>query len=145
MPPTEEGDLLVIENAGAYGYAMSSTYNMRSRPSEIVVSIAQHDSVRNAVVGAITAAGGSVSDDHELGFDAGDGAFAWLTRVRLTDRGNWLAALRFFLSCCCLMLSHCLFLRSFVLFVRSFFFFLFLLEMVQHALREACAAAARDT
>jgi diaminopimelate decarboxylase len=32
-----EGDLLVIKNAGAYGYSMSSNYNSRLRPAEILV------------------------------------------------------------------------------------------------------------
>lgn len=32
-----EGDLLVIENAGAYGFSMSSNYNLRPRPPEIMV------------------------------------------------------------------------------------------------------------
>ncbi len=33
-----EGDLLIIKNAGAYGYCMSSNYNLRPRPSEIMVT-----------------------------------------------------------------------------------------------------------
>jgi diaminopimelate decarboxylase len=32
-----EGDLLVIENAGAYGYSMASNYNSRFRPAEVLV------------------------------------------------------------------------------------------------------------
>ncbi len=32
-----EGDLLVIKNAGAYGYSMSSNYNSRFRPAEVLV------------------------------------------------------------------------------------------------------------
>ena len=32
-----EGDLIVIRNAGAYGYTMSSNYNSRPRPAEILV------------------------------------------------------------------------------------------------------------
>lgn len=32
-----EGDLLAIRSAGAYGFAMSSNYNSRPRPAEIVV------------------------------------------------------------------------------------------------------------
>ncbi len=32
-----EGDLLVIENAGAYGYSMSSNYNLRPKPAEVLV------------------------------------------------------------------------------------------------------------
>jgi len=32
-----EGDLLVLKNAGAYGYAMASNYNSRLRPAEVLV------------------------------------------------------------------------------------------------------------
>jgi len=32
------GDLLIIEDAGAYGYSMSSNYNLRPRPPEILVT-----------------------------------------------------------------------------------------------------------
>lgn len=32
-----EGDILVICDAGAYGYSMSFTYNMRPRPAEVMV------------------------------------------------------------------------------------------------------------
>ena len=32
-----EGDLLVIKNAGAYGYSMSSHYNLRPRPAEVLI------------------------------------------------------------------------------------------------------------
>jgi diaminopimelate decarboxylase len=31
------GDLLVIKNAGAYGYSMSSNYNSRLRPAEVLI------------------------------------------------------------------------------------------------------------
>lgn len=34
---TNEGDLLAIKNAGAYCYSMSSNYNMRARPAEILI------------------------------------------------------------------------------------------------------------
>ncbi len=37
LPPTEEGDVLLIANAGAYGHAMSSHYNLRAPAIEIVV------------------------------------------------------------------------------------------------------------
>lgn len=33
----ETNDILVIENGGAYGYAMSSNYNLRERPAEVLV------------------------------------------------------------------------------------------------------------
>lgn len=32
-----EGDLLVLENAGAYGYMMASNYNSRLRPAEVLI------------------------------------------------------------------------------------------------------------
>jgi diaminopimelate decarboxylase len=32
-----EGDLLVIHNAGAYGYSMASNYNSRFRPAEVMI------------------------------------------------------------------------------------------------------------
>jgi diaminopimelate decarboxylase len=32
-----EGDLLMIKNAGAYGYSMASNYNSRLRPAEVLV------------------------------------------------------------------------------------------------------------
>ena len=38
MPPVKEGDLLAIMVAGAYGHSMSSNYNTRPRPAEILVS-----------------------------------------------------------------------------------------------------------
>ena len=37
LPPTEEGDVILIANAGAYGYVMSSRYNMREVAQEIVI------------------------------------------------------------------------------------------------------------
>jgi Diaminopimelate decarboxylase len=37
MPKIKEGDVLVILNAGAYVYSMSSNYNGRLRPAEVVV------------------------------------------------------------------------------------------------------------
>jgi len=37
LPRVREGDLLIILNAGAYVYSMSSNYNGRPRPAEIVV------------------------------------------------------------------------------------------------------------
>ncbi len=35
MPVPDEGDVLIIGVAGAYGYAMASTYNLRARPAEL--------------------------------------------------------------------------------------------------------------
>jgi diaminopimelate decarboxylase len=37
LPRPEEGDLLAIRDAGAYGAAMASNYNFRSRPAEVLV------------------------------------------------------------------------------------------------------------
>ena len=38
LPPIKEGDVLAILVAGAYGFSMASTYNMRPRPPEVLVS-----------------------------------------------------------------------------------------------------------
>jgi diaminopimelate decarboxylase len=38
MPRVEEGDLLAILDAGAYGMALTSNYNTRPRPAEVLVS-----------------------------------------------------------------------------------------------------------
>ncbi len=38
LPPTRVGDVLAILNAGAYGFSMSSNYNSRPRPAEVLVS-----------------------------------------------------------------------------------------------------------
>lgn len=37
MNEVREGDLLVIQNAGAYGYSMASNYNSRLRPAEVMI------------------------------------------------------------------------------------------------------------
>ncbi|MEM2838758.1 MAG: diaminopimelate decarboxylase [Thermoplasmata archaeon] len=37
MPPIEEGDVIAILNAGAYGYSMSSNYNTRPRAAEVLI------------------------------------------------------------------------------------------------------------
>jgi len=37
LPEVREGDLLVLCNAGAYGYAMASNYNSRLRPAEVLI------------------------------------------------------------------------------------------------------------
>ncbi len=37
LPPVQQGDLLAVFSAGAYGYAMSSNYNARPRPCEVLV------------------------------------------------------------------------------------------------------------
>ena len=37
LPPCEENDVLLIANVGAYGYAMSSHYNLRPPAREILL------------------------------------------------------------------------------------------------------------
>ncbi|MFC3416678.1 diaminopimelate decarboxylase [Algoriphagus hitonicola] len=37
LAEVNQGDLLVIKNAGAYGYSMASNYNSRLRPAEVLV------------------------------------------------------------------------------------------------------------
>jgi diaminopimelate decarboxylase/aspartate kinase len=37
LPPSQEGDVLLITNAGAYGRAMSSNYNLRAPAVEVVL------------------------------------------------------------------------------------------------------------
>ncbi len=38
LPPTQEGDVLLIANCGAYGYAMASNYNRRPPAKEFVLA-----------------------------------------------------------------------------------------------------------
>ena len=37
LAPLEQGDLLAVKTAGAYGMSMASTYNSRCRPAEVLV------------------------------------------------------------------------------------------------------------
>jgi diaminopimelate decarboxylase/aspartate kinase len=37
LPETQEGDVLLIANTGAYGRAMASSYNLRPPPEELVI------------------------------------------------------------------------------------------------------------
>jgi diaminopimelate decarboxylase/aspartate kinase len=37
LPQTREGDVLLIANAGAYGHAMSSNYNLRDPAPEVII------------------------------------------------------------------------------------------------------------
>ncbi|MBS7659690.1 MAG: diaminopimelate decarboxylase [Candidatus Bathyarchaeia archaeon] len=46
LPILSEGDVLAILNAGAYGYSMSSQYNSRPRPAEILVMNGRYEIVR---------------------------------------------------------------------------------------------------
>jgi len=38
LPILQTGDFVSIADAGAYGYSMSSTYNMRARPGEVLIT-----------------------------------------------------------------------------------------------------------
>ena len=37
------GDAIIVYNTGAYGYSMSSNYNLRSRPAEVLITIDHKD------------------------------------------------------------------------------------------------------
>jgi len=46
MPPFEQGDLIALMSAGAYGFSMSSNYNSRPRPAEVMVKEEQFSIIR---------------------------------------------------------------------------------------------------
>ena len=46
--PKLRGDCLVIADAGAYGFSMSSQYNSRPRPAEVLVKNGQAQLIRRA-------------------------------------------------------------------------------------------------
>lgn len=46
LPEIREGDLLVFYNAGAYGFEMSSNYNSRFKPAEVLVENGQPRLIR---------------------------------------------------------------------------------------------------
>jgi diaminopimelate decarboxylase len=46
MPRVEEGDLLAVMGAGAYGFAMASNYNTRPRAAEVLVDGNRYTIVR---------------------------------------------------------------------------------------------------
>ena len=46
IPPVRSGDLVAIYSAGAYGMSMSSNYNSRPRPCEVLVSGKRHWPIR---------------------------------------------------------------------------------------------------
>ena len=48
LPETVAGDYVAIGNAGAYGYSMSSNYNCRLRPAEVLVLDGQAHVIRKA-------------------------------------------------------------------------------------------------
>jgi len=46
MPPLQEGDLIAVMSAGAYGFSMASNYNSRPLPAEILVSGSRAEVIR---------------------------------------------------------------------------------------------------
>ena len=46
MPKIEEGDLLAVLNAGAYGFSMASQYNTRPLPAEVLVNNGKAELIR---------------------------------------------------------------------------------------------------
>jgi diaminopimelate decarboxylase len=46
LPALERGDRLAVLGAGAYGFVMSSNYNSRPRPAEVVVDGPQWKTAR---------------------------------------------------------------------------------------------------
>jgi diaminopimelate decarboxylase len=46
LPPFKPGELLAIFSAGAYGFAMSSNYNTRTRAAEVLVKGRRYDVIR---------------------------------------------------------------------------------------------------
>ncbi|MDX1358506.1 MAG: diaminopimelate decarboxylase, partial [Clostridia bacterium] len=38
LPIIEEGDIIGVMDAGAYGFSMSSNYNNRLRPAEVLIA-----------------------------------------------------------------------------------------------------------
>jgi diaminopimelate decarboxylase len=48
LPAPERGEYLAILDAGAYGFAMSSNYNLRPRPAEVLVERGEFRIVRDA-------------------------------------------------------------------------------------------------
>ena len=47
LPAMNEGDYLVILDTGAYGYTMSSPYNSRTRPAELLINDGNVYKIRN--------------------------------------------------------------------------------------------------
>ena len=46
LPKVEEGDVLAILSSGAYGFSMTSQYNSRPRPPEILVRGGEYTEIR---------------------------------------------------------------------------------------------------
>jgi len=61
----QEGDLLAVRSAGAYGFSMSSNYNSRPRPAEVMVDGDQIHLVRERETLAVLFAGETLIDQAE--------------------------------------------------------------------------------
>ncbi|MFW9847448.1 MAG: diaminopimelate decarboxylase [Candidatus Thorarchaeota archaeon] len=46
LPEVEENDILAVMNAGAYGFSMSSNYNSRPRPAEVLIHDGKSEIIR---------------------------------------------------------------------------------------------------
>lgn len=46
LPMARVGDLLLLENAGAYGFVMASNYNSKTRPAEVLIEDGQAKLIR---------------------------------------------------------------------------------------------------
>jgi len=46
LPQINVGDVIVVMNAGAYGFSMSSQYNTRPKPVEVLVNYGQAETIR---------------------------------------------------------------------------------------------------
>ncbi|MBF0516812.1 MAG: diaminopimelate decarboxylase, partial [Nitrospirae bacterium] len=46
LPALQQGEYAVVMSAGAYGFSMSSNYNSRPRPAEVLVHGCQHFLIR---------------------------------------------------------------------------------------------------
>jgi diaminopimelate decarboxylase len=46
LPQIKEGDILAVMNGGAYGFSMSSTYNSRPRPAEVLLRDGKSEIIR---------------------------------------------------------------------------------------------------
>ena len=59
LPAVEEGELLAVMSAGAYGMTMASNYNTRPRPAEVMVEgrrvelVRRRETVKDLVAGEI--------------------------------------------------------------------------------------------
>lgn len=56
LPKVDEGDIIAVMNAGAYGFAMDSNYNSRLKPAEVLITaqgedklIRQRDKLENII------------------------------------------------------------------------------------------------